>query len=346
MEALVWEAPCQMQMRTWERPVARPDEVVIKVAYAGICGSELSGYLGHNALRVPPLIMGHEFAGEVVALGSRVLDSKAAPLTVGQRVTVNPMVFCGTCEFCAGRGLNQFCIDRTLIGAHRPGAFAEFVSVPARQVMPLPPEVSLRQAALTEPVACCVRVSEVIGPVDGKDVLVLGAGPIGLLTLQILRRSQASGGRVFIVDLNADRLAMGAALGGEALNPQTCDIVETVRAATGGRGVHVAIDAVGTSATRHQCVAATRTRGTVVLVGLHEEASTMPVADMIRREITVRSSFCYTPANFAAALSLLAADAVRLDPWVIEAPLSEGGAWFERLVDGPGDVAKVLLIPQ
>jgi threonine dehydrogenase-like Zn-dependent dehydrogenase len=263
-------------------------------------------------------------------------------------VTVNPMVFCGTCEFCAERGLNQFCVNRTLIGAHRPGAFAEFVSVPARQVLPLPAEVSLRQGALTEPVACCVRVSEVAGPVEGKDILVLGAGPIGLFTLQILRRQilpHAQTSRVFIVDRNPDRLAMGAALGGEALDPQACDIVETVRAETQGRGVHVAIDAVGTSQTRHQCVTACRTRGTVVLVGLHEETSTMPVADMIRREITVRSSFCYTPANFATALSLLASDAVRLDPWIVEAPLSEGGAWFERLVKGPGDVAKVLLVP-
>ena len=120
---------------------------------------------------------------------------------------------------------------------------------------------------------------------------------------------------------------------------------QTVRDATADAGVAVSLDAVGTAATREQCVAATRTSGTLILSGLHEETSAMPVAAMIRSEITAKGAFAYSPANFARALELLGQGRIKLDPWIHEAPLAEGGAWFERLLDAPGDVSKVLLVP-
>ena len=132
MRALVCEAPRRMAMEEQAKPTVQPGEVVIKVAYAGICGSELSGYLGHSTLRVPPLVMGHEFSGEIVALDKEAVRRYPA-LGEGRWVTVNPLSFCGSCVFCA-RGLNQLCVDRRLVGAHRPGAFAEFVGVrPSRR---------------------------------------------------------------------------------------------------------------------------------------------------------------------------------------------------------------------
>jgi len=188
-----------------------------------------------------------------------------------------------------------------------------------------------------------VRIGELAGNVQGEAVLIIGAGPIGLLALQVLRALGA--GPVFIADLEAARLEMGAALGGQPLNPRTDNVVAVVRAATGGLGVPVALDAVGAAVTRANCVSATRSGGTVILSGLHEETSAMPAAEIIRREIVVRGSFAYTPANFAAALNQLAAGAIRLDPWIIEAPLADGGHWFDRLIDAPGAVAKVLLVP-
>ncbi len=341
MKALVWEAPRSMVLREQPMPAVEPGEALIKVGYVGICGSELSGYLGHNALRVPPLVMGHELAGEIVALGDRALERNPS-LAEGQQITVNPMGFCGSCEFCQ-QGLRQLCINRRLIGAHRPGAFAEYIAVPAEQVIPLPAGLSLRLGAFSEPVACGVRIVELAGRVEGENVLVIGAGPIGLLALQILHLRGAA--RVFIVDLDAARLAIGQALGGEALDPKTVEVVRTVREATNGRGVAVSVDAVGAAQTRAQCVAATRSTGTVVLCGLHEETSAMPIADIIRREMVLRGSFCYTFDNFAEATELLARGKVRLDPWVVEAPLADGDKWFDRLIDAPGDVAKVLLIP-
>lgn len=342
MKALVWEAPRALAIREYELPTIQPGEVLIKVAYAGICGSELSGYLGHNSLRVPPLVMGHEFSGTIVAADPAAAGDATA-LAVGEAITVNPMIYCGLCDYCIN-GQEQLCAKRQLIGAALPGAYAEFVTAPSKMVTLLPEGVSLRTGALAEPAAVAVRIGERAGDVTGEDVLIIGAGPIGLLALQVLQARGAR--RVFIADLGPERLAMAADLGGETIDARTQSAVEAVRAATGGQGVAVAIDAVGTAQTRAQCVAATRSAGTFILSGLHEETSAMPAAEIIRREITVRGSFCYTPDNFAEALEMLGRGALRLDPWIVEAPLAEGGAWFERLLGAPGDVAKVLLIPE
>ena len=303
MKALVWEAPRVMMVREKEMPAIGAGEALVKVAYAGICGSELSGYLGHNALRVPPLVMGHEFAGEIVALGADAqARNPALDMSPGQVVTVNPLAYCGQCEYCRC-GLNHLCASRKLLGAHRPGAYAEYVSVPAELVLPLPQNVPTRMGALTEPVAVAVRIAEMVGAVADEDVFIAGAGPIGLLALQTLRANGAR--RVFISDLEPARLAMAEALGGEPLNAREVDVVKHIREATSGRGVAASVDAVGTAVTRAQCVSATCAAGTMILTGLHEETSVMPAADIIRREIVVRGAFAYSPANFADALARL-----------------------------------------
>ena len=250
-------------------------------------------------------------------------------------------------------GLTQLCPERRLVGAHRPGAFAEFVSVPAYVTHRLPPGMSMRTGALTEPVGVGVRIGVLAGEVAGEAALIIGAGPIGLLALQALQLSGAE--RIFIADLDAERLAMGGDLGGITITPpspglgagaQGADVVEVVLEATAGEGVAVSVDAVGTGGTRAQCVDATRNAGTLVLSGLHEETSPMPAADIIRKELTVRGSFAYGAGDFALGLEQLEAGRFRLDPWIVEAPLAEGGSWFDRLVRSPGNVSKVLLTPQ
>jgi 2-desacetyl-2-hydroxyethyl bacteriochlorophyllide A dehydrogenase len=340
MNALVWEGPCLMVMREQEKPRASSNEVVLRVAFAGICGSELSGYLGHNALRVPPLVMGHEFSGEIVELGESALEFNPV-LKLGQEVTVNPLSSCGHCSYC-NPGLNHLCPSRKLIGAHRAGAFAEFVSVPAELVHVLPENTSTRVGALAEPVAVAVRIAELAGDVQDQSVLIMGAGPIGLLALQVLKTRGAK--QVFVADLDIERLKMAGKLGGEMLHPKALDVVGTVREAANGLGASVSVDAVGAAVTRAQCIAATRSAGTVILSGLHEETSQIPAADVIRREITLKGSFAYTPANFAEGLEMLIQNKIHLDN-IIEAPLDEGGKWFDRLISAPGNIAKVLLVP-
>jgi threonine dehydrogenase-like Zn-dependent dehydrogenase len=361
MKALVWEAPRAMAMRDNAMPQPHSHEVVIKVAYAGICGSELSGYLGHSSLRVPPLVMGHEFAGEIVALGSQTQTSQpfdklragssnpstssgqALPtLQLGQPVTANPIISCGECVYCQ-QGKAQLCLRRKVIGAHLAGAYAEYVVVPAASVLSLPANLSTRMGALAEPTACAVRIAEMAGEVRDQVVLVVGAGPIGLLAMQVLLLRGAR--QVLISDIGSKRLEMARVLGGLPLNPKDLDVVQVAREATDGLGVVASVDAVGTAITRKTCVQATRNAGMVVLTGLHEETSAMPVAEMIRREIVGKGCFAYSPDNFAEALVLLADGKIQLDPWIVEAPLEEGGQWFERLLDAPGNVAKVLLVP-
>ncbi len=341
MQALVWTAPEKMEMQEYPDPSPTADEVVIRVAFAGICGSELSGFLGHNALRTPPLVMGHEFAGEIVEVGREVTD-----FSVGDAVTVNPLTYCGQCRTCY-MGLTQLCPERRLVGAHRPGAFAEYVSSPAFVTHKLPDGMSLRSGALTEPVGVGVRIGRLAGDVSGESALIIGAGPIGLLALQALQLAGAE--RIFIADLDPERLAMGGELGGITISPSAADqgddVVEIVKDATAGDGVAVSIDAVGTGGTRTQCVAATRNAGTLILSGLHEETSPMPAAAIIRQELTVRGSFAYGAADFADGLEELHAGHYRLDPWIEEAPLAEGGDWFQRLIRSPGNVSKVLLVP-
>jgi threonine dehydrogenase-like Zn-dependent dehydrogenase len=341
MKTLVWDAPRVMSVREQEIPKLADDEILIRVAYAGICGSELSGYLGHNALRVPPLVMGHEFSGTIAEIAPAA-RTQFPDFKIGQAVTVNPLWYDGECEFCQC-DLTQLCINRQLLGAHRAGAYAEYVNVPAKMVMPLPDGMPLRTGALTEPVACGVRVGELAGDMQDRDAFITGAGPIGLVVLQALFLCGAR--RVFISDLDAERLKMADALGGSALNAREVDVVARIRAETNAYGVAVSVDCVGTAMTRQQCVQATRSAGTMLLVGLHEETSAIAAAEIIRREVVVRGSFSYTRENFVQALRWLDNEQVHLDPWIVEAPLSEGGKWFERLIDAPGNVAKVLLIP-
>ena len=339
MQALVWEGPHLMNLREVSLPEIRADEVLIKVGFVGICGSELSGYLGHNALRVPPLVMGHEFSGRIAALGEHV--PKAAPdLAIGQLVTANPMVYCGKCDYCL-EGRTQLCINRRLIGAHRPGAMADYVSAPARMVEKLPEDLGEREGALAEPAACAMRIADCAGDVEGRNVLIMGAGTIGLLTLQVLMLRGVD--RVFIADTDPNRRAAAAELCGDVVDPGAVDVAKTVSETC---PISVAVDAVGKAVTRAQCIRAVRAGGRVVLSGLHEESSAIPVAEVIRREITLVGSFCYTAHEFRIAVGLLGQGLLSLGPWIVETPLSEGQVWFERLcADNPGRIAKVLLTP-
>lgn len=339
MQALVWEGPRTMTMRVVEQPQPQPHEALIRVAFSGICGSELGGYLGHNSLRVPPLIMGHEFSGEIVALGAAATVAKPG-LRVGQRVTVNPLVH-NPWSRASLRGRQNLCRERKIIGIHRPGSYAEFVTAPATNVYPLPADISMEHAALTEPMGCAIRAasSAQVGPTDR--VLITGLGPIGLLTLQVLKAAGVH--TIIATDTDADRRAIGANFDVHILNPLATNVVETIHEMTDGEGVDAAIDAVGATVTRRECLQSVRAGGRVVFTGLHDEESNIQANWIIRQEITICGSFAYTTLDFEKALDWLAAGRIEIDPWIVKAPLAEGGASFDRLLTQPGPVAKILL---
>lgn len=317
------------------RKVAAPGppsdrEVVLRVDAAGICGSELSGYLGHSSLRVPPLVMGHELAGTVADVGAMVDE-----LPEGTRVVVNPLISCGSCEACR-RGEANLCSSRALLGAHMPGGFAEFVAVPASACRALPEAIAASSGAMVEPIACAVRAVRLAGVGLGDELLVVGAGPIGLLCAHLARRAGAD---ATIVDSNPDRLRTARSWGVlRALDPsESSSLALTFTAA---------IDAVGLAVTRRQAIGAVRRGGVVVFVGLHEPTVDFDANEVARAEITIRGSFAYTPDDFDTAVGLLAAGILPDDDaWLSVRPLGRGRESFEELVGETPSVVKIVLEP-
>jgi threonine dehydrogenase-like Zn-dependent dehydrogenase len=340
MQALVWLGPRDMVERAEPMPQPAPGEVLISVAAAGICGSELSGFLGHNSLRVPPLIMGHECSGQVAqAAGETFATGDIA--AVGARVTFNPLIACGTCDQCLARRPN-LCRQRRLIGAHRPGAFAQYVAVPARQCYPLPNQLPLIAGALVEPLACSIRAVALAGVQRYECLLILGAGPIGLCAVAAARAQGVE--QIIVSDVAPQRLEIALRWGASAvINACEQQVVAFVRERYPG-GVDCVIDAVGATSVRTQAIRAVRPGGRVVLIGLHDEESIFPTNYLIRQEITLAGSFAYTEADFTQAIDLLTRGVVQPSgDWLEERPLSDGPSAFAELVDGKARAAKIVL---
>jgi threonine dehydrogenase-like Zn-dependent dehydrogenase len=310
MQALVFTRPGVVEVMDVDEPVAAEGEVLINVAAAGICGSELHG-ISQPGFRTPPLVMGHEFAG-------------VAP--DGSRVTVNPIVSCGICDLCV-QGLTHVCRERAIVGIHRPGAFAERVAVPQHMVHELPADMSWERAAMIEPLANGVHAWHLAGRPAGARVGVIGAGTIGLVSY--LAASAGGAGEVVVVDLAEDRLSTARDLGAAT--------------ATSLEGeFDVVIDAVGVAATHRASVERLRPAGTAVWIGLMGTEPAFNSADFIRQEKRVLGSFAYTDEEFGEAVGL--AQHCEL-AWVDSYPLSEGADIFTQLMHGRTDVVKALLRP-
>ena len=340
MKSLVWLGPRAMEMQHTTIPEPSPGEVLIAVGAVGICGSELSGYLGQNSLRVPPLVMGHEAAGKVIQ-STKATFADGSSARVGVRVTFNPLITCGACDRCQV-GLTNLCRQRQLIGAHRPGAFAQFVAVPAKQCHPLPDNMSETTASLTEPLACSLRAVKQAQVRPEQSLLILGAGPIGLFALIA---AQAEGiQRVYVSDLSESRLAVARQWGAsETINVKDHDVLTTIQDITPG-GADAVIDAVGATATRTQAVQAVVPGGNVVFIGLHDETSLLAANFVVRQEITVRGSFSYDESDFKRAFDFLVQGHLQAGTdWLEERPFASGPSSFAELVDGQVAATKIVL---
>ena len=327
MEALVWLGPERLRVEHVARPVPQPGEVVITVDAAGICGSEVEGYLGRQANRTPPLVMGHEFAGTVSAVADGVDRS-----WVGRRVTVNPLLSCGDCGPCRS-GHRNVCERRQLIGLHRPGGFGAEVAVPVPALVPLPEGLDARLAALAEPLANGVHAVR-LGTLRGtpERAIVIGAGTIGLAALQAARAAGIA--QVAVAEPHAGRRAQAAALGATETAASASTITESAP---------LVIDAVGRRETRARGIALTRAAGTFVAIGLHADALEVSFHDLIRREVAIQGSYAYSDEDFATALRWLTegrAGIGRLEP---VRPLSDGPAAFAELAKGATDAIKIFI---
>ena len=339
MRALMYLGTRKMEIQEIEEPRVTPGHVVLKVGAASICGSDLHGFLGKSAKRVPPLVMGHEFTGEVVAP-----DRGTDGLSVGDRVTINPILSCGRCEECL-RGRTSICPHRTVIGIEHPGAFASHVSVPAESCFKLPDHVGDLEGSMVESLSNALHIFDRSLHGFIRSVAVIGAGTQGLLALQVARHIGAT--RIAVTDMVPSRLELAARLGAtHIIDVRTEDPVEAVIGMTDGQGVDLSVEAVGHTATQEQAVRMLRQGGEAVLLGLGAEAPMgIDGVAMVNRELVVRGSYAYTSLDFAYSLELISSGRIDVASMVVQRDLEEGPAIFGKLVDDPGDLIKVALVP-
>ena len=337
MKSLVWTRAEHMEIQQVKPPSIAPDEVLVKVDVAGICGSEIEGYLGHNSLRVPPLTMGHEFSGTIAEAGGKVKG-----LTKGQRIVVNPLLSCGKCAPCR-KGLVQLCAERSIIGIHRPGAFAEFVNIPASAVHVIPNFLSSFRAALTEPLACSLRATRrAMEHHAFANVVIFGAGTIGLLSFLVAQILGAS--RIFVVDTNESRLKTPERLGAAGtISPHTPGYIQKIKEATGRSGIDVVVDAAGFQPSRAAALELINPGGTIMNIGLGIDGTTLPINVCIRNEINLLGSFSYHAQDFHDALELLKSGKINEADWSEVRSLDDGNQAFQDLVQGKVVNAKIFL---
>jgi 2-desacetyl-2-hydroxyethyl bacteriochlorophyllide A dehydrogenase len=329
MKALVYTQPLEVTFRDEPDPVLAAGEVVLGIDAVGICGSDMHAYHGHDPRRNPPLILGHELAGTVLAGPG-----------VGKRFTANPLITCGHCEFCA-QGRNNLCANRAMVGMTRPGAFAERMSIPVSSLVEIPAEMDARTAALTEPAATalhalnlCMRAMH--RPLQESKLLVIGGGAIGLL-VALLARSYGCAG-IRLAETNALRRESAARHAG-------CEVFDPLATRTPDGTIDLVVDAVGAKATRNAAFAAVKPGGVIMHVGLQDWASEIDMRRLTLAEITLLGTYTYSTADLRATVAALQRGAFGDLAWVEERPLAEGARAFRDLHEGRSASAKIVLRP-
>jgi len=342
MKALLLSSYRHLELADLPTPQPRSDEVLIRVAACGICGSDVHGYDGSSGRRIPPLVMGHEAAGTIESLGSAVRHF--AP---GDRVTFDSTVYCGECSNCR-RGDINLCDRRQVLGVscgdyRRAGAFAEFVAVPSRILHRLPEDLPFAEAAMLETVAVAIHAVNLAEISASTTALVIGAGTIGILTLQALRAAGCS--RVLVTDVDAGRLEMARELGANDILLSDESLNNKLLELTDGEGVDIALEAVGRNETVAAAIDSVRKGGGVVLIGNITPNVNLPLQKVVSRQIRLQGS-CASAGEYPQAIRWMASGAIRVKPLITAvAPLEEGARWFERLYAREPHLLKVVLTP-
>ncbi len=333
MKALVYTQPNEVQLLECPLPDAAPGEVVLKIEAVGICGSDMHAYHGHDPRRKPGLVLGHEFVGRI--------ETSAAPgFERGTRFTGNPLITCGSCEYCA-QGRNNLCSNRTMVGMTRPGAFADFMSIPAASLIAMPQQMPAVTAALTEPAATAwhainLSMRALARPLHECRVLVIGGGAIGMLAALLLERLGVQ--RIAVTELNTPRRSsIEKHVGCEVIDPRAQSVTEAA--------FDYVMDAVGSRVTRQQAFAAIKPGGVVMHVGLQDWASEIDMRKLTLAEITLLGTYTYTTADLRATVDALDRGLFGDLAWVEQRPLADGAAAFADLDQGRSAAAKIVLVP-
>lgn len=336
MRAAVFQGQGKVELVDRPRPTAQlPDDVVIKVAASGLCGSDLRAFASPPEMVYDEgVIIGHEFAGTIIDGGAD------ATLAQGTRVAVHPNIWCQRCYYCRS-GHTNLCDNFVHIGSMRNGGAAEFCVVPERMAYPLPDSLPIERAALAEPLACVLNGTIQAKAAPGESVLVIGGGPIGLLYLLLFKAAGAF--PVIVAEIAPHRARWALELGADAvIDPRTTDLASAVRDRTEGRGADVAVDAVG-SVLRDAIMSVGKT-GRVFTFGLNERATvTLEPAMLAYREISVHGVYI-AKGTFPLAIRMLTDNRLGFDRLLTRSyPLDGVAEAIEELRSG--EVAKGLLIP-
>jgi threonine dehydrogenase-like Zn-dependent dehydrogenase len=314
-------------------------EVRIRIAYTGICGSDIHGYTGENGRRCPGQVMGHESVGRVESLGPGAAQHG---VVVGQTVTFNPVISCQECTACRA-GRKQHCAERVVIGVAPDvvSAFAQLITLPVRNVVPLDGMRDERHGALVEPLAVAMHAAHRAGIGPGDTVLVAGGGPIGQSC--VLAALRLGSGRVLATDLAPGRRALLERLGAEAIDPGDGPVADQVIELLGGP-VDVTLDAVGVSSTISDGLLSTRIGGTVCLVGMGAPEVTVPAYQISTQERSLVGSFVYDVAAFHDAAAWVGEGHAVFDELISDTvSLEDADAAFRRLADSAETPGKVLV---
>ena len=343
VKALLLTDPMRLEVAELPEPRVGPADVLVSVRACGICGSDVHGLDGSTGRRIAPLVMGHEAAGTIAAVGQEVHRWR-----VGDRVTFDSTVSCGDCCFCR-RGQINLCDRREVLGVscgdyRRHGAFAEYVAVPARILYRLPDSLSFDRAAMIEAVSVAVHAVSLTPHEPGDTAVVIGCGMIGQLAIQATK--VAGFGKVIAVDIDDARLEMARRAGADvALNSGTTDMPAEVRERTGGHGADAVLEAVGLTQSVRTAVACVRKGGTVTLIGNLAANVDLPLQEVVTRQIRLQGS-CASAGEYPACIELLASGAIRVDDLITaRTSLEDAAGWFARLYRHEPNLMKVIVEP-
>ena len=323
-----------------DTPEVGSEDVLIKIKASAICGSDLGIYdftPAYSGMGLP-VIPGHEFSGVVEEAGPDVED-----YSPGDRVLSRSVVSCGTCRFCAV-GMDNLCESSKVLGIHRDGGFAEYVSVPQGLLHGIPEGMSFDEAALVEPLSNCIHFVNDITPVEpGNLAVVLGIGPIGLFSAQLFR---LAGAEVLVtgISVDAERFRIAEKLGLEAVNVDVVDPVELVMERTRGRGADAALVAVGASSAMVQAVEMVGKRGRVTVVGILPGGVALDWTSVVRREVALSGAYDARAANFPESIELIESGRIKASELVTHRlPLERADEAFGAAKSKVG--CKVLFTP-
>jgi L-gulonate 5-dehydrogenase len=334
MQAVVIPEPFQMHIEQLERPSPKANEVLVKVAAAGICAGDQYIFTGKNPYATFPCVAGHEIAGTIAELGEGVTE-----LQIGQAVAVEPFIGCGQCYACSV-GKSNCCSNLTIIGNQLWGGYAEYVVAPAKNIYPVPADMPLWKASMAEPITIAIHACE-RGAVSSQDtVLVMGCGPIGMNIIEVARER---GAKVYACDINPERLKVAEYLGASVLLSDD-SLKEKILDITQNQGMPVVIECAGVPTVMEQAVDLVAAGGRVVIVGLVKKGTpiSLPGLDFTRKELTIHGSRTEV-GNFPEAIDLLYSGKLKFAEMASHLNMWDAPAIFEELKNKPDKYFKGIL---